>query len=119
MHNPFRTAEAWGHVERTRLVIVEVLAVAVVLSAGLVALRFILPMAVPGGTSPPVAAAFDVTRVGATPGMNTTQFWVARLTHVDTNESLSIYQGTLLRNASPLVARAAGTPGQLGGSYHP
>ena len=119
MHNPFRTAEAWGHVERTRLVIVEVLAVAVVLSAGLVALRFILPMAVPGGTSPPVGVAFDVTRVGGTPGMNTTEFWVARITHVGTNESLSSYQATLLRNGSTLVERAAVTPGQLGDSTHP
>ena len=119
MHNPFRTAEAWGLVERTRLVIVEVLAVAVVLSAGLVALRFILPMGVPGGNSPPVGVAFDVTHVGGKPEMNTTEFWVARITHVDTNESLSSYRATLLRNGSVLVAPATVKPGQLGNSTHP
>jgi len=119
MHNPFRTAEAWGLVERTRLVIVEVLAVAVVLSAGLVALRFILPMGVPGGTSPPVGVAFDVTHIGGKPEMNTTEFWVARITHVDTNESLSSYRATLLRNGSVLVAAATVKPGQLGNSTHP
>src|SRR2546425_4394043 len=119
MHNPFRTAEAWGHVERTRLVIVEVLAVAVVLSAGLVALRFILPVGVPGGNSPPVGVAFDVTHVGGKPEMNTTEFWVARITHVDTNESLASYRATLLRNGSVLVAAATLKPGQLGNSTRP
>ena len=119
MHNPFRTAEAWGLVERTRLVIVEVLAVAVVLSAGLVALRFILPMGVPGGTSPPVGVAFDVTHIGGKPEMNTTEFWVARITHVDTNESLSSYRATLLRNGSVLVAAATVKPGQIWNSTRP
>src|SRR5437867_12518359 len=51
-----------GPVERTRLAICAVLIVAVVLSAGLVALRFIPPFAAPGGNSPPVGVAFDDPR---------------------------------------------------------
>lgn len=105
--------------ERTRLVIFEVLTVAVVLSASLVALRFILPMGAPGGNSPPVGVAFDVTHIGGKPEMNTTEFWVARITHVDTNESLSSYRATLLRNGSVLVESVTVTPGQLGDSTHP
>ena len=108
-----------GPVERTRLAICAVLIVAVVLSAGLVALRFIPPFAAPGGNSPPVGVAFDVTHVGGKPEMNTTEYWVARITHVDTNESLSSYRATLLRNGSTLVERAAVKPGQLGDSNHP
>src|SRR2546430_17053571 len=68
-----------------RLAICAVLIVAVVLSAGLVALRFIPPFAAPGGNSPPVGIAFDVTHVGGKPEMNTTEYWVARITQVDTN----------------------------------
>src|SRR3989449_11264297 len=107
-----------GPVERTRLAICAVLIVAVVLSAGLVALRFIMPVGVPGGNSPPVGVAFDVTHVGGKPEMNTTEFWVARITHVDTNESLASYRATLLRNGSVLVAAGTLKPGQLGYATH-
>jgi hypothetical protein len=106
-------------VERTRLEIVAVLAVAVVLSASLVALRFIPPIGAPGGNSPPVSVAFDVTHIGGKPEMNTTEYWVARIMYVDTNESLSSYRATLLRNGSVLVAPVTVKPGQLGNSTHP
>jgi len=90
-------------VERTLLVILVVLAAAIVLSAGFVAFRFTPQVGAPGSHSPPIGVAFDVTHVGGTPGMNTTDFWVARITHVDTNESLSSYRATLLRNGTVLV----------------
>ena len=105
--------------ERTRLVIFAVLAAAIVVAAGFVAFRFIPSKGAPVGNSPPVGVAFDVTHVGGTPWMNTTEFWVARITHVDTNESLSSYQATLLRNGSTLVERATVRPGQLGDSNRP
>src|SRR2546430_7868737 len=70
-----------GPVERTRLAICAVLIVAVVLSAGLVALRFIPPFAAPGGNSPPVGVAFGVTHVGGQPEMNSTGHWVGRIPH--------------------------------------
>lgn len=105
--------------ERTRLVIFEVLALAVVLSAGLVALRVTPSTGAPEGNSPPVDVAFDVTHIGGKPEMNTTEFWVARITHVDTNESLSSYRATLLRNGSALVESVTVKPGQLGDSTHP
>ena len=108
-----------GPVERTRVAICAVLIVAVVLSSGLVALRFIPPFAAPGGNSPPVGIAFDVTHVGGKPEMNTTEYWVARITHVDTNESLSSYRATLLRNGTVLVESVTVKPGQLGDSTHP
>src|SRR3989442_12454942 len=78
-----------------------------------------MPVGVPGGNSPPVGVAFDVTHVGGKPEMNTTEFWVARITHVDTNESLASYRATLLRNGSVLVAAATLKPGQLGNSTRP
>jgi len=106
-------------VERARLVIFAVLAAAIVLSTGFVALRFIPARGTPEGNSPPLGVAFDVTHVGGTPGMNTTDFWVARITHVDTNESLSSYRATLLRNGSVLVEPTTVKPGQLGTSSHP
>src|SRR5439155_26420153 len=42
-----------------------------------------------------------------------------RITHVDTNESLSSYRATLLRNGTVLVESVTATPGQLGDSTHP
>ncbi len=51
--------------------------------------------------------------------MNTTEYWVARITHVDTNESLSSYRATLLRNGTVLVESVTVKPGQLGDSTHP
>ena len=51
--------------------------------------------------------------------MNTTNFWVARVTHVDVNESLSSYQTALLRNGTVLVEPVRIRPGQLGNSTHP
>src|SRR5437899_12398854 len=51
--------------------------------------------------------------------MNTTEFWVARITRVSTNASLSSYQGALLRNGSVLVPPVTVRPAQLGDSTHP
>src|SRR3989442_8725307 len=92
-----------GPVERTRVAICAVLIVAVVLSAGLVALRFIPPFAVPGCNSPPVGVAFDVTHVGGKPDMKTTETWVVQITHLDTNQNLSSDPATLLPNGTVLV----------------
>jgi len=119
IHNLFRTGAYSNLVERTLLVILVVLAAAIVLSAGFVAFRFTPQVGAPGSHSPPIGVAFDVTHVGGTPGMNTTDFWVARITHVDTNETLTSYRATLLRNGSVLVEPTTVKPGQLGGSSHP
>src|SRR5437016_14595063 len=78
-----------GPVERTRVAICAVLIVAVVLSAGLVALRFIPPFAAPGGNSPPVGVAYNVAHGGGKPEVNTTEYWLGMITHVDTNDGLS------------------------------
>src|SRR2546427_7037303 len=83
-----------GPVERTRVAICAVLIVAVVLSAGLVALRFIPPFAPPGGNSPPAGIAFHVTHDGGTPAMHPAEYWDVRVTHLDTNKRLSSHLAT-------------------------
>jgi len=51
--------------------------------------------------------------------MNTTNFWVARIRQVSSNESLSSYRVSLLGNGSVLVDSVIVRPGRLGESGHP
>jgi len=106
-------------VERRHDVALALIAVAILLSASLAAWRFVIPALGPSRTTPPVGVAFGVTHVGGRPEMNTTEFWVARITRISTNASLSSYQGALLRNGSVLVPPVTVRPGQLGDSTHP
>ena len=105
---------------RRRLVLIVILvAVALFLTTSFIGWRSLQPASVPGGRNGAVGLAFDVTHVGGSPEKNTTEFWVARITHVDSNESLSSYRATLLRNGSVLVEAVTVKPGRLGDSTHP
>ena len=119
MRNPLPPGGPWSPVERTRVVIFAVVTAFLVATASLLAWRFSQPAGPPARGTAPVGLAFDVTHIGGSPSMNTSDFWVARITRVSGNETLSSYKASLLRNGSVLVEPVTVAPGRLGKSTHP
>jgi hypothetical protein len=106
-------------VKRTRLIVSAILAASILATSSIVAWRLLQsagPIGNPQGNGSPVSLSFDVSHVGGAPEMNTTDFWVARIKQVSSNESLSSYRASLLRNGSILVDLVIMRPGRLGES---
>lgn len=101
-----------------RRFVIIVITVAIVVTAAVFTWRF-LPSSSPTQGGAPVRVTFESDHVGGMPGMNSTEFWVARITDVSTNESLSSYKASLLANRSVLVEPVALKAGPLGTSIHP
>jgi hypothetical protein len=109
-------------VKWTRVTISAILAASILATTSIVAWRLLQPVGftgAPPGNGAPVGLSFELSHVGGAPEMNTTNIWVARIKQVSSNESLSSYRVSLLRNGSIVVDSVIVRPGRLGESTHP